>query len=85
MDHVEKRSPKSVHEQFSSLYVARDRFIAFVEELGPIRNTEIREDILVHCEQNSKKERVYEAFMNDESILKIINLRIDKYPSTHPG
>ena len=73
---VEKKTPKNVHEQFGSLYVARERFNTFVEEIGELRNTEIREDILMHCEQNSRKERVYEAFMNDESILRIINLRI---------
>lgn len=45
-------------------------------ELGEDRYSEIREDILAHCEQNSKKERIYEAYMNDENILKMMNLRI---------
>jgi hypothetical protein len=58
--------------------VARERFSDFVNTLGDVKHTEIREDILAHCEQCSRKERTYEAFMSDENILKIINLRIDK-------
>lgn len=50
-----------------------------MERLGPLRGSELREDILAHCEQSCKRERVYRAFMSDETIVKIMNLRIDKY------
>jgi hypothetical protein len=73
-----ERSGRTVQEQFAGLYVARERFLEFVRGLGEHRHSEIREDILVHCEQNTRKERVYEAFMSDEMILKIMNLRIEK-------
>ena len=55
-----------------------DRFLDFVNELGNDRFSETREDILQHCEQDSKKEKIYEAYMSDEAILKLMNLRIEK-------
>lgn len=72
-------------DNFSSLFLARDRFQQFVEGLGETSQTEIREDILTHCEQSSRKDRSYEAYMSEEMILRIINLRIEKYYFSHAG
>lgn len=79
----QQKSVKTSNQQFQTLYVARERFNDFVNELGQSRYSQIREDILSHCQQNSKKEKLYESYMSDETILKIMNLRIDKYLLHH--
>lgn len=45
----QQKSVKTSHEQFQTLYIARERFNNFVNELGQYRYSEIREDILSHC------------------------------------
>ena len=54
----EQSSPRVIknhHEHFQALYTSRDRFCDFVIDLKELRCSEIREDILAHCEQNTKK------------------------------
>lgn len=50
-----QKSVKATQQQFQVLFVARERFNNFVNELGEQRYSEIREDILSHCQQNTKR------------------------------
>ena len=49
-----------------------------MEDLQEHRKSEIREDILQHCEQVNKNKKVVSSYISDETIIRLVSGRIDK-------
>jgi hypothetical protein len=60
------------------LHRAKERFKVFVGEIKELALTPIRDDILLYCDGQKKSEKCLEAPIRLESLLKKIEVRIDK-------
>lgn len=58
---------------------AKERFITFLSQIYPIGANELREDVLSHCQQSGRKEKAYCAWLPEQAILRLLDLRIEKY------
>jgi hypothetical protein len=47
-------------------------------DLAEHRKTDIREDILQHCEQVNKNKKVISSYISDETVIRLVSGRIDK-------
>lgn len=49
-----------------------------MSELGEHRRSEIRSDVLAHCEQLNRSRKVVSGHINDDAILRFASSRIEK-------
>jgi len=49
-----------------------------MDDLHEHRKSEIREDILQHCEQVNKNKKVISSYISDETVVRLVSGRIDK-------
>lgn len=67
----------------NDLHKAKDRFKDFLIEIGDLKKTPIREDILQYCGSQKKSEKSIESYPKPDALLKKIEIRIEKYNSPY--
>ena len=77
--------PAADPHELGQLHRAKERFRAFVEEIGQLAETPVREDVLAYCEGQRKSEKCLEGAVRPEGLLRKIEVRIDKYFPTYAG
>ena len=70
---------ENIAEELNNLSRAKDRFRCFLEELGDLKRTPIRSDIVTYCGEQKKSQKVIEHFSRTQVLMKKVDLRIEKY------
>lgn len=64
--------------RLEELAEAKERLSIFMSDLGEHRRSEIRSDVLAHCEQLNRSRKIIGGHISDESVLRFASSRIEK-------